>query len=69
MKHFFYAALMLVITVLFSCAGHGSRDNERIARSFIEAWTVHDVNKLISLFHDECSYWDWASFEKGLGVN
>jgi len=49
---------LTTLFIFFSCTDSPKKvqENELIARSFIEAWSKHDSEKLTSLFDEECHY-------------
>ena len=54
---------LLVVTVS-GCDNKETSTNEGIARSFMEAWSEHDIDKLTALFAEECLYEEVASGRK-----
>ena len=50
-----FVIILLVITIC-GCTDKKIIENEAIARSSSEAWSTHDIDKLISLFADDCLY-------------
>jgi steroid delta-isomerase-like uncharacterized protein len=50
-----------IALLLSGCADKGAENNASIARSFMEAWSAHDLDGLTSLFADDCLYEEVAS--------
>lgn len=63
MKTYLFLSAFCILTI--SCANKNEKnlvkENETIARAFIEAWNSHDMNKLCALFTDEFFYLEVAS--------
>lgn len=55
------AIFILVTSFAFSDKKDHAKENETIARNFIEAWNSHDIDSLNSLFADEFIYLEVAS--------
>lgn len=60
-KSAFFIFCILIMSYSFQSRNNPVRENEMIARAFIEAWDSHDMNKLNSLFADEFVYLEVAS--------
>ena len=58
-----FIIFLLVITI-FGCTNKKISENETIARSFCEAWSTHDIDKLTSLFAEDCLYEEVAAGKK-----
>jgi steroid delta-isomerase-like uncharacterized protein len=65
-RSLFLTALLSFAIISFSFIDNPkkARKNEAIARSFIEAWSEHDADKLLSLFDEHCLYEEVASGRK-----
>jgi hypothetical protein len=59
----YFIIILLVITIL-GCTNKKIRENETIAKSFAEAWSTHDIDKLTSLFTEDCLYEEVATGKK-----
>ncbi len=59
-----YFITILLIFSIIGCTDKKINENEALARSFIDAWSKHDVDKIISLFVDDCLYEEVASGRK-----
>ncbi len=56
--------IILLVTTIMGCANKKVSENEAIARSFMEAWTTHDIDRLTSLFAEDCLYEEISSGRK-----
>ena len=58
--------ILAVAFISFSFTGNPRKvkKNEAIARSFMEAWSSHDSDKLLSLFDEDCLYEEVCSGRK-----
>jgi len=59
-------AFVILMIFLFGCNKNSNKphENENVARSFIEAWSTHNVEKLITLFAENCLYEEVATGRK-----
>lgn len=56
-KLIIYVLTILLVFSIFGCNEQKKiNENETLARAFIEAWSTHDGDKLVSLFSDDCVY-------------
>jgi len=64
--YYFIITLITCILFLFGCkeTKQNNQENERIAKSFIKYWNERDVDKIISLFSDNCLYEEVATGRK-----
>lgn len=54
--------LFPLIIALIGCEKSANqRNNEELAKTFIEAWSQHEIDELTDLFDDECLYEEVAS--------
>ena len=63
-KRITYFIIILLVITIFGCTDKKINENEVIARSFIEAWSTHDIDKLSSLFSEDCLYEEVATGRK-----
>lgn len=63
-KRIAYFIIILLAIAIFGCTNKKISENETIARSFSEAWSTHDIEKLTSLFTEDCLYEEVASGNK-----
>jgi len=56
-----YFIIILLLFSIFSCSDSKIKENEVIAKDFIEACSAHDIDKAISLFAENCLYEEVAS--------
>jgi steroid delta-isomerase-like uncharacterized protein len=68
-QHNIPIAFIIFMIFLFGCNKNGNKplENENIARSFIEAWSTHNVEKLLTLFAEDCLYEEVATGTKYYG--
>jgi steroid delta-isomerase-like uncharacterized protein len=59
-----YLIFVISIFLLFNCTDNKVKENEVIARDFIEACSTHDIDKAISLFAENCLYEEVARGRK-----
>ena len=59
----FYTTVLFVFSIS-GCTDRHINENKAIARSFIEDWSTHKVDKLISLFSEDCLYEEVATGRK-----
>lgn len=62
-KLIFSSILIFLVLIIYGCDIHNRevQKNEAIAKLFIESWSTHDINNLISLFAEDCLYEEVAS--------
>ena len=62
-KLIFSIFFIFLLFILYSCDNPNKKVqiNEAIAKTFIESWNAHDINKLLSLFAENCLYEEVAS--------
>ena len=55
-----------LVFFIFGCSETSKKnsENEALVKSFMESWSMHDVDKLVSLFSDSCLYEEVASGRK-----
>ena len=63
-KRVTYFITILLVTTISGCANKKIRQNETIARSLVEAFSTHDIDKFTSLFVEDCLYEEVAAGKK-----